>query len=202
MRSWLFVLLVAALPPPAVAAQPPGEGQGAAASSPGGQERQGSQAQLPVSLDKIRKELEEAPAAPAPALRIGELPTFRVTVYGQRKPLLPDFSASLKQEWQPVVPGGIHNREIMDMITPPQARPFASSVDGELLEVAGTALINEIIERGIIKSYKAIRRGLHNYQQDRIREQVAAELAAFILANPQPLPEKKVEEKKGGEPDK
>jgi len=150
----------------------------------------------PVSLDKIWKELQEAPPPPAPPLRIGELPTFRVTVYGQRKPLLPDFSASLKQEWQPVVAGGIHNKEIMDMLTPPQARAFGQSVDGELLEVAGTALINKVIERGIIKSYTAVRRGLRNYQEDRIREQVAAELASFILANPQPPPEKKVDEKR------
>jgi hypothetical protein len=193
MRSWLLVLLVAVFHAPAVAAQPPPEGQAAAAA---GQERPVPEVRWPVSLDKIWKELQEAPPPPAPPLRIGELPTFRVTVYGQRKPLLPDFSASLKQEWQPVVAGGIHNKEIMDMLTPPQARAFGQSVDGELLEVAGTALINEVIERGIIKSYQAVRRGLRNYQEGRIREQVAAELAAFILANPQPPPEKKVDEKR------
>jgi len=193
MRRWLFALFVAAFHAPAVAAQPPQEGQGTAAAS--GQERPASEVRWPVSLDKIWKELQEAPPPPAPVLKIGELPTFRVTVYGQRKPLLPDFSASLKQEWQPVVPGGIHNKEIMDMITPPQARAFGQSIDGELLEVVGTALINKMIERGVIKSYKALRRGLHNYEEDRIREQVAAELAAFILSNPPP-PEKKVDEKR------
>ncbi len=194
MHRWLLALFVAALPARAVAAQPPQEGQGTAA--PSGQERPASEVRWPVSLDKIWKELQEAPPPPAPPLRIGELPTFRVTVYGQRKPLLPDFAESLKQEWQPVVPGGIHNKEIMDMITPPQARAFGQSVDGELLQVAGSSLINEIIERGVITSYKAIRRGIHNYQEGLIREQVAAELAAFILANPQPPPDKKVDEKR------
>jgi len=190
MRTWLLVLIVAVQAQAAAAQAPPaGQGTSAAQTSSSQASQAGKPAgdvQWPVSLDKIWKELQEAPPPPGPSLKIGELPTFRVTVYGQRKPLLPDFSASLKQEWQPVVPGGINNMEIMNMITPPQARPFQAHINGDLVGVAASALVFKLFERAMIAGYEAVRQGWRSSREQRIHEEVAAELAAFLLANPQP----------------
>ena len=163
-----------------------------------------SVADLPISLDNIRKALDEAPPAP-PTLQLGDLPTFRVTVYGQRKPLLPEFSESLKQAWQPVVPGGIHNKEILDMITPPQARPYGAFINSDLLQVAATALANALLQRGAVKGYGVLQAGVRSWREEQIRREVEAELEAFKRANPvPPLPprDKKAGETKGGESEK
>ena len=210
MRCWVRVLIVIALQASAGAAesavqggdsavapqsQLPRPGSASSATSTG----QGSSAadvQLPVSLEKIRKELEDTPPPAPPAIRIGELPTFRVTVYGQKKMTLPPFEETLKQAWQPIVPGGIHNKEVMDLITPPQARPFGAFENQGLVEVAGTAFVSALIQRALVKGYHALRGQITDWQEEQIRREVAAELAAFLLANPQPPPEKKGDEKK------
>jgi hypothetical protein len=218
MRTWLLALLVAAVQAhPSTseartstaqtsAAQTPAGPQGYRPPAPATEQRPGSEVQLPVSLDRIKRELGEAPPPPAPSLKIGELPTFRVTVYGRRKPILPDFSASLKQEWQPIVPGGIHNLEVMNMITPPQARPFAAHINGDLAQVAASALVNALLGRAMLTGYHAARKGWRNHREQQVHDEVAAELAAFLLANPQPppetLPAKKAGDKKEGAPDK
>lgn len=197
MRACLFALIVVTLQAHAAAGQPVSQGPPAGVTAATSEERPDPGTQLPVSLDKIRKELAETPPAPpAQPLRLGKLPTFKVTVYGPKKMTLPEFKETLKQEWQPVVPGGIHNMEVMNMITPPQARPYGAFVNGDLVQVAVTTLINKLAERAILDGYKAARRGIRHWQEDRIHEEVAAELAAFVMANAQAPPEKKPDEKK------
>ena len=137
---------------------------------------------LPISLDAIKAGLERAPDAPS-SLRIGQLPTFRVTVYGQRRSLLPDFQETLRQEWQAPIPGGIYNKELLDMITPPQARSFGAFTNGDLAEVAGTALVTALAGRALYNGYTAARGALRSWQEERIRREVEAELDAFKRAN-------------------
>lgn len=136
---------------------------------------------LPISLDAIKKELQEAPPPPS-ALRIGSLPTFRVTVYGRRRPLLPEFQDTLRQPWQAPIPGGIYNKELLDMMTPPQARPFGAFTNGGLVEVAGTALVSALAAQALQKGYTAARGAVRSWQEEQIRREVEAELEAFKRA--------------------
>lgn len=137
---------------------------------------------LPISLEAIKQGIEKAPDAPS-SLRIGPLPTFRVTIYGQRRQLLPDFQETLRQAWQAPIPGGIHNKEVMDLITPPIMRPFGAFTNGDLAEVAGTALVNALAGRALYKGYTAARGALRGWREERIRQEVEAELEAFRRAN-------------------
>ncbi len=137
---------------------------------------------LPISLEAIKSGLQEAPDPPS-SLRIGSLPTFRVTVYGQRRQLLPDFQETLRPPWQAPIPGGIHNKEVMDLITPPIMRPFGAFTNGDLAEVAGTALANALAGRALYKGYTAARGVLRGWRDERIRQEVEAELEAFKRAN-------------------
>jgi hypothetical protein len=146
---------------------------------------------LPISLEAIKSGLAQAPEAPS-SLRIGTLPTFRVTIYGQRRTLLPDFQETLRQPWQAPIPGGIHNREILNMITPPEARSFGAFTNGDLAEVAGTALISGLAARALYAGYTAAKGALRGWREERIRQEVEAELEAFKRANgivePAPAP--------------
>ncbi len=163
-------------------AQPPAEGQGGVAPAQGSESLEEIIDRLPISLEAIRNGLERAPEAP-PALRIGQLPTFRVTIYGQRRQLLPDFQETLRQPWQAPIPGGIHNKEVLDMLTPPQARSFGAFTNGDLAEVAGTALASALAARALYNGYTAVKGALHSWQEERIRREVEAELEAFKRAN-------------------
>jgi len=134
---------------------------------------------LPISLDKIKKGLDEAPEAPS-TLRIGELPTFRIKIEGRRKPMLPDFQETLRMPWQAPIPGGIHNKEILDMITPPQARPFGAFTNGDLAEVAATSIFQALFTDVLVKG---LTRGVRTWQEWQIRREVEEELEAFKRAN-------------------
>jgi hypothetical protein len=184
MRIGLMTLLAFALAVAGAQAQPP-VGRPEAAGAPGAQQAEPPAAvidRLPISIEAIKDGIERAPEPPS-ALRIGPLPTFRVTVYGQRRQLLPDFKETLRQPWQAPIPGGIHNKEIMDLITPPTMRPFGAFTNGDLAEVAGTALVSALAGRALYKGYTAARGALRGWREERIREEVEAELEAFKRAN-------------------
>lgn len=175
MRIGLLTLLVLASTVAAVPAQPP-------SAAPGPEPAEAVIDRLPISLEAIRQGIEQAPESPS-SLRVGPLPTFRLTVYGQRRQLLPDFQETLRQPWQAPIPGGIHNKEVMDLITPPVMRPFGAFTNGDLAEVAGTALISALAGRALYKGYTAARGALRGWREERIREEVEAELEAFKRAN-------------------
>ena len=184
MRIGLLAALALASSVAGASAQPP-----AAAPAPGSQPAaHGAESpeaiidRLPISLESIRNGLGRAPEPPS-SLRIGPLPTFKVTIYGQRRQLLPDFQETLRQPWQAPIPGGIHNKEVMDLITPPLMRPFGAFTNGDLAEVAGTALVSALAGRALYKGYTAARGGLRSWREEQIREEVEAELEAFKRAN-------------------
>lgn len=184
MRIAPMTLVALAVAAAAWAQSPSGA---AAPGEPASASRQGETSvsvidRLPISLEAIKSGLEQAPDPPS-SLRIGPLPTFRVTVYGQRRQLLPDFQETLRPPWQAPIPGGIHNKEVMDLITPPIMRPFGAFTNGDLAEVAGTALVNALVGRALSKGYTAARGALRGWREERIRQEVEAELEAFKRAN-------------------
>ena len=138
---------------------------------------------LPVSFDRIKRGLaaRESPLAAASTTSIGT-PTFRMTIVGHRF-LMPDFKETLKPGWQPVAPGMLYHAEFLNMVTPGQARPYGAFVNGELLQVAFTSLVNHYTAVATKQAVKAVKRTLKTQKQRRIHEQVQEELAALERAN-------------------
>jgi hypothetical protein len=136
------------------------------------------------------------------------LPTFRVTIEARRKPILPDFQETLKQPWQAPIPGGIHNKEILDMITPPEARPYGAFVNQDLLEVAITTFLQQLGMRAAGRGLSSVGDALRDWREEQIRREVEEELAAFKRANgivdavPQPSAPDNGSEQKAGPTEK
>jgi len=142
------------------------------------------EAEPPVSLQRIRRALDE----PQPAIRLppvtgrGEQKTtYRVEIFAPRQLLVP-FADSLDPGWQPVAFGGVHHKEIMDMITPPEARPFGAFDDGELVTVAATSLATAALVEGVTRAVRAVAGNIRKRRIEAIRREVEAELAAVKKA--------------------
>jgi hypothetical protein len=142
----------------------------------------------PVSLQRIRRALDE----PQPAIRLqpvvrpgDQQATYRVEIFAPRELLVP-FADSLDPGWQAVAFGGVHHREIMDMITPPAARPFGAFDGGELATVAATSLAGAALIEGVTRAVRAMAAGIRKRRMEAIRREVEAELAAVKKAAARP----------------
>lgn len=136
MRRLLLVALCVAgavsLVTPAAAQKPAG---GEVADPRAGQNTRSGQ--LPVSLDRIRRELDRP--GPTDVLRLPETPTFTVVVE-ERLPLLREFFGGDAWTFGPAPATGMSHRDFLDLVTPKHVRPYASSVNGDLLQVLATSM--------------------------------------------------------------
>ncbi len=138
--------------------------------------------QLPVSIEDIKKGLEETPP-PARKLNLTPLqPTFTVHIYGDR-PLLVPFKETLKQPWEPIPPGGIEAYEFMNMVTPPQARPYGAFNSTELAQVALTSFLSGLGMQEIAKGVHAARQARREREEADARAEIEGELTALQAAN-------------------
>jgi hypothetical protein len=139
--------------------------------------------QLGVSFDRVKAALERELG---PALRISsDQPTFRVEIIEKRKPFLPDFTEGLKIDWQPVTATGLYHDEFMSMVTPPQARPYGAFVNGELVQVALTSVLNSLLMSGARSLIDSGRDAWQARVEQAIREQVRREFEDFLKAHPE-----------------
>ncbi len=178
MASHLIVVLVLILVAgPASAGQqaqaPPAQKPVAASPS--------DASQIPVSIDDIKKGLEEPPQTKKLNLTPVQ-PTFTVHVYGDR-PLLVPFKDTLKQPWEPIPPGGIEAYEFLNMVTPPQARPYGAFNSGELAQVALTSLLASLGMREIGKGVQSAEKAARARAEVDARAEIEGELAALKAAN-------------------
>lgn len=106
-------------------------------------------ADLPVSLDRIRKALERPPLFPVQVS--GSLPTFRVDV--QERNRLQDILSTLDFSSGPRVAGGLYASEMQRVMFPsvsnPLRQPYAAFSQPELLTIiienlAGRYLANKL----------------------------------------------------------
>jgi hypothetical protein len=106
---------------------------------------------LPVSVDRIRKALQERPAQPLLGLR--EQATFRIEV--QQRNRLQDLLDTLDFRTGPPPPGGIYAAEMQRVMFPsvsnPLRQPFAAFNQPELLTIliqtiAGTYLAGKAVD--------------------------------------------------------
>jgi hypothetical protein len=139
--------------------------------------------ELPVSVSRIRFGLDRvpcglcpkpAPVAPPP---YGGSPTFRVTIVAPR-PFMVPIVESLVPGWEPAIPGGRDHKEFMDLVTPPQARPYGAFQNGELLQVAATSMVNALATSAVLHGAKKALAAVRRSKAERIHREVAQELRA------------------------
>lgn len=138
--------------------------------------------QFGVSLDRIKAGLEQL--QPAPLKILPDQPTFRIDIVERRRFRQPAFADTLKSRWQPVPSGGIDHYEIMNMITPPEARPYAGFNSTELAQVMATSLVTALIVKGLQRAAGYTGTAWRERNERAARDQVRRELEEFLFANP------------------
>jgi hypothetical protein len=129
--------------------------------------------ELPVSLDRIRKELERPPLFPILDLR--DQPTFRVEV--QERNRLQDILSTLDFSGGPVPAGGLYAAEMQRVMFPsvsnPLRQPYAAFNQPELMTIiietlAGTYLV----KKAVASATKAEREAAESGARDDLRRAV------------------------------
>lgn len=135
-----------------------------------------------VSVDRIRRALAEQGPLETDTNVGRSVSTFRVNIVGTRF-VLPGFQESFHVDWQPVQPGWLYHQELLNMVTRPEARPYAAFTGPELAQVAATSLGTHVLMAAASKVVQAIRQAARDRQKARIKRQIAEELAAIERAN-------------------
>ena len=181
----LFTLLVTVIllgtPAPAQQVEPSSCPAGMSAS------KDTCQLNLPVSLDKIREALAEAPAEPLRGL--DEKPHFRVQIQERQK-----FEAlldRLKFDSGPAVPGGLYfydqQQRLFPKVDNPLLQPYAAFNQGELLQVMITTLVEKYLAARLVGAVTSAERA---HAEEEARKEVARALDEFWAARAQPRPER------------
>jgi len=139
---------------------------------------------VPVSLDRIREALAQAPPA-EPLKGLNEQPTFRLQIQERQK--INQLMDSIKFDGGggPEVAGGRTNFEMQRLLFPPVdnplLQPYAAFNTGEVLTLAAEALVTKLVAEKVSRIFG----GMLRAQAEReAREEVARSLAAFKLAYP------------------
>jgi hypothetical protein len=168
----LFGLLL--LGSPVGAQQPASEADKASATAPS----------LPVSLDRIREALAQAPPT-EPLKGLNEQPTFRLQIQERQK--INQIMDSIKFDGGggPEVAGGRANYEMQRLLFPPVDnplfQPYAVFTTGQVLTLAAEALVEKLVVQKMSRVFGGI---LRAQAEREAREEVARSLAAFKLAFP------------------
>jgi hypothetical protein len=181
MRAFpLFVLLMAGVPAPGWAQQPPPP-QASGAAEPASQPVSEDKAlDLPVSLDRIREGLARPPALPS--LRALErIPDFRTEVEGWRNELFRPEDVRPG----PIPAGGLYAYEIqrlfMSSVDNPLRQPYAAFSQGQLLEVALMSVVQTLAAR---TATRAVKTAYRSAQERAAREEVERAMAEFCAVQP------------------
>ena len=141
------------------------------------------EAGLPVSLDKIKKELEQPPA---PTLRgLNETPMFKLEIHEKPRISLDELIKSLDFKAGPVPAGGMYAAEVQRQAFPatnnPLSQPYAPFNQGELL----TVLIENLVGKYLAgKASNAITSSMREHAMTAAREEVQQAVIEYCAAQP------------------
>jgi hypothetical protein len=137
---------------------------------------------VPVSLDRIREALAQAPPA-EPLKGLNEQPTFRLQIQERQK--INQLMDSIKFDGGggPEVAGGRANYDMQRLLFPPVDnplfQPYAAFDTGQVLTLAAEALVAKLVAQKVSRIFG----GMLRAQAEReAREEVARSLAAFELS--------------------
>jgi hypothetical protein len=136
---------------------------------------------LPVSVDRIRKALEQQPAQPL--LRLPETPTFRIEIQERNK--LQELLATLDFRGGPTPAGGLYAAEMQRVMFPsvsnPLVQPYAAFNQPELL----TIIIENLVGKYLIgKAFSAISAAERERAEAAAREEVRQTIAQYCAGQP------------------
>ena len=136
---------------------------------------------LPVSLDHIRKALEQQPGRPI--LKLPDQPTFRIDVKERNR--LQDLLATLDFRGGPTPAGGLYAAEMQRVMFPsvsnPLVQPYAAFNQPELL----TIIIENLVGKYLIgKAFSAISAAERERAEAAAREEVRQTIAQYCAGQP------------------
>jgi hypothetical protein len=172
-------------PPAASVSQEPSAPSTAASAPSPAQDAHGDDApakpNLPVSLDRIRKALEQQPDKPL--LRLPDTPTFRIEI--QERNRLQELLSTLDFRGGPTPAGGLYAAEMQRVMFPsvsnPLAQPYAAFNQPELL----TIIIENLVGKYLIgKAFGAITAAERERAEAAAREEVRQTIAQYCAGQP------------------
>lgn len=159
----------------------PARGQQAPASTPQDKDDGEGQLNLPVSLDKIKEQLQQPSV-----LRIHtpeERAMFRVQIQERQK--IEELIASLKFKPEPIPAGGVQMQELQRIWFNPVDHPLAQSLagfnQGELLTILIENLVGKYLGGKALHAISAAERAR---AEAAAREDVRAAIAEYCSAQP------------------
>ena len=179
LTAVVFTAILAAAPAQAQealsssAAQPPSTSQDDKDKKPA--------SNLPVSLDKIKKELDQPPALRG----LNERPTFQIEIHEKPKVSLDDLLKSLDFKAGPVPAGGVYAAELQRQAFPatnnPLAQPYAAFNQGELLTILVENLVGKYLAG---KASNAITGAMRDHAVAAARDEVQQAVVEYCAAQP------------------
>jgi len=138
---------------------------------------------LPVSIEKIKKELEQRPAQ---MLRgMDDKPTFKLEIHERQKVSLDDLIKSLDFKAGPVPAGGLYGYEMQRQMWPaasnPMRQPYAAFNQGELLTILVENLVGKYLAG---KAANAITSAVREHAVAQAREEVQQTINEYCAAQP------------------
>ena len=183
LSALLFMATVVAAPARAQETAPsaPADTRQTGAGQPQQGAKDAQELNLPVSLDKIKEALQNAPAVPR--LKIDDQPTFRVLIRERQK--IEELLASLTFKQEPTPAGGIYMQEqqrlMFNPVDNPLVQPYAAFNQGELL----TILIENLARHYLAgKAADAISKAERAHAEAQARDEVKAAVAEYCNAQP------------------
>jgi hypothetical protein len=181
LTALLFTAILAAAPASAQDAQPSSPTPSSSPSQDGTARK--PESSLPVSLDKIKKELEQP--APTPLRGLTEQPTFKIEIHEKPKVSLDDLLKSLDFKAGPVPAGGVYAAELQRQAFPatnnPLAQPYAAFNQGELLTILVENLVGKYLAG---KASNAITGAMRDHAVAAARDEVQQAVGEYCAAQP------------------
>ena len=136
---------------------------------------------LPVSLDRIRKALEQQPVQPL--LKLPDQPTFKIEVRERNR--LQELLSTLDFRGGPTPAGGLYAAEMQRVMFPsvsnPLAQPYAAFNQPELL----TIIIENLVGKYLIgKAFGAITSADRARAEAAARDEVRQTIAEYCAGQP------------------
>jgi hypothetical protein len=184
--AMLVTAAASAQAPPAAPASPDAVPSAVAPSStpspilPVSAEQDAPELKLPISLDRIRKALEQ-PAQPP--LKLPDTPTFRVNV--QERNRLQELLSTLDFRSGPTPAGGLYAAEVQRVMFPsvsnPQVQAYGAFNQPELL----TILIENLVGKYLIgKAFSSMAAGERARAEEAARQEVRDTIAQYCAGQP------------------
>ena len=172
---------VSAQEPPAPPAAPESSSASPVGTTAPSPAQDGAQPNLPVSLDHIRKALEQQPAPLL--LKLPDNPTFRIEI--QERTRLQELLASLDFKSGPTPAGGIYAAEMQRVMFPsvsnPLMQPYSAFNQPELMTIIIENLVGKYL---IAKAFGAMNAAARERAEVAAREEVRQTIAQYCSGQP------------------